>query len=105
MKLFGSCFLFLMILIPCVDAKYVYPEGATTTTERKINRRIYNYDADDDGKLSLEEYQSFRKVRTRNDRRMERRARKKGKYVAPDEVFKRMDRVSFSCRHRAFLFI
>lgn len=74
------------------EAKYVYPEGATTTTERKVNRRINNYDADKDGDLSLEEYKNFRAVRTRDDRRMERRARKTGNYVSPEDAFNAMDK-------------
>lgn len=91
MKCWGYCILLVLFSFVEVEAKYSYPEGAVTTTERKVNRRIRNYDADKDGELSLEEYQNFRKVRTRDDRRMERRAKKKGVYVSPDEVFKQMD--------------
>ena len=87
------CFLFLLAFIgENVEAKYVYPEGSTTTTERKVNRRVNNYDADSDGVLSLQEYQDFRKVRTRDDRRMERRAKKKGTYVSPEDAFAVMDK-------------
>lgn len=87
------CFLFLLAFIGGnVEAKYVYPEGSTTTTERKVNRRVNNYDADSDGVLSLQEYQDFRKVRTRDDRRMERRAKKKGTYVSPEDAFAVMDK-------------
>ena len=87
------CFLFLLAFIgENVEAKYVYPEGSTTTIERKVNRRVNNYDADSDGVLSLQEYQDFRKVRTRDDRRMERRAKKKGTYVSPEDAFAVMDK-------------
>lgn len=73
------------------EGKYNYPEGATTTTERRVNRRIRNYDNNDDGSLTLQEYEDFRKVRTREDRRIERRAKKKGIYITPEEAFKLMD--------------
>ena len=86
-----KCVLLLILFAVEVEAKYVYPEGATTTTERKVNRRIRNYDTNHDGELSFEEYQNFRKVRTRDDRRMDRRAKKKGTYLSPEDVFKKMD--------------
>lgn len=89
--LLSVCSVLFSLLISDVEAKYVYPEGVTTTTERKINRRIRNYDADKDGDLSLEEYQNFRMIRTRDDRRMERRARKNGTYISPEDMFKKMD--------------
>ncbi len=74
-----------------VCAKYVYPAGATTTTERKVNRRINRYDADKDGELSLEEYEKYREVKTRDERRQERRAKKDGTYISPEETFRAMD--------------
>lgn len=82
----------LMLSAGVIQAKYKYPEGATTTTERRVNRAIRNYDADQDGGLSLEEFQEKRKLRTRDDRRMERRARKNGTYLSPEEQFKLMDK-------------
>ena len=91
MKCWGYCILLILFSFVEVEAKYSYPEGAVTTTERKVNRRIRNYDANQDGELSLEEYQNFRKVRTRDDRRMERRAKKKGVYVSPEDAFNKMD--------------
>ena len=92
MKISDCLFLSVLLLSFAAEAKYVYPEGATTTTERKVNRRINNYDADKDGDLSLEEYKNFCAVRTRDDRRMERRARKNGSYLSPEETFKAMDK-------------
>jgi len=91
MKFFVYIFLLCMSLQTVVCAKYVYPEGSSTTTERKINRRLKNYDTDKNDEFSLEEYKNFRTVRTRDDRRIERRAKKKGTYVSPDEEFKKMD--------------
>ena len=92
MRLSVCFFCLLAFMCGNVNAKYVYPEGSTTTTERKINRRVKNYDADSDGELSLQEYQDFRKIRTRDDRRMERRAKKKGTYVSPEDAFVVMDK-------------
>ena len=66
--------------------------GTIINNESEISIKLSNkYDVDKDGDLSLEEYQNFRMVRTRDDRRMERRARKNGTYVSPEDVFKRMD--------------
>lgn len=92
MKIMSVLLLPVLLLSFGAEAKYVYPEGATTTTERKVNRRINNYDADQDGELSLEEYKKFREVRTRDDRRMERRAKKDGSYVSPEDAFRAMDK-------------
>jgi len=75
-----------------VTAKYVYPEGSTTTTERRVNRRMKRYDTDSNEELSLKEYENYREPRTRDERRMERRAKKKGTYVSPEDAFKQMDK-------------
>ena len=53
-----------------VTAKYVYPEGSTTTTERRVNRRMKRYDTDSNEELSLKEYENYREPRTRDERRM-----------------------------------
>lgn len=81
----------MFIFSVSVEAKYVYPEGATTTSERRVNRRIKKYDTDQDGGLTFDEYQKYREVRTRDERRMERRAKKKGTYVSPRDAFDAMD--------------
>ncbi len=82
----------LLVCIGSAEAKYKYPEGATTTTERRVNRAMRNYDTDQDGGLSLDEFQEKRKLRTREDRRIERKARKSGSYLSPEEQFKLMDK-------------
>jgi len=74
------------------EAKYVYPKGATTTTERRVNRRFKNYDLDGEAGLSLAEYKKFRAVRTVDDRQRERKAKHDGTYVSSDEAFKLMDK-------------
>ena len=73
------------------DAKYKYPEGAKTMTERKVDRRMKRYSSDNEKGLSLEEYEKFREVRTVDERRQEHRAKKKGYYISPEEEFKLID--------------
>ena len=91
--LFSLAMLFLGAIV--ADAKYKYPEGATTATERRINRRLKHYGQEDEegvNVMTLEEYQEFRRPRTVDDRRQEQWAKKRGNYVSPEEAFKEMDK-------------
>ena len=81
-----SCFIFSI-----AEAKYVYPKGAKTGTERRVDKRMKRYDSDGDGELSFEDYLRYREPRTREERRVERREKKKGTYVSPQEAFTKMD--------------
>lgn len=77
------------------DAKYKYPEGATTATERRINRRLKHYgQEDDEGEkyMTFEEYKAYRTPRTVDERRQEQWAKKRGTYVSPEDAFKAMDK-------------
>ena len=60
-----------------VMAKYVYPAGSTTTTERKVTRRMKRYDINADEQISLEEYKKYREPKTFEERQLERRDKKK----------------------------
>ena len=91
MKYFLSLLAVCFMVSKVVEAKYKYPEGATTTTERRINRRMNRYDTDKDGEITLEDYKNYRQPRTRDERRMERRAKNHGTYVSPEDAFKAMD--------------
>lgn len=86
-------FLIALLMFFDVDvmAKYVYPAGSTTTTERRVNRRIKRYDSNEDEKLTFEEYKKYREPKTFEERQLERRAKKKGTYISPAEAFKEMD--------------
>lgn len=83
--------LFFVGIVAEGDAKYKYPEGAITRTERRINRMLRRYDSDGDGSLTLEDYERYREPRTLEERRLERRAIKKGTYVSPLDAFLEMD--------------
>ncbi len=92
MKKIFLAFLAMVCMIPTEGhTKYKQPEGVPTQIERDVNRRFRNYGKEEEGVLTLEEYQEFRQVRTREDRRQERQARKKGTYVSPEDAFKAMD--------------
>lgn len=73
------------------EAKYTYPKDVPTGTERMVNRRMRNYDKDGTEGMSLEEYQDYRKTRTYYERQQERRAKRDGSYVSPEDAFKQMD--------------
>lgn len=81
-----SCFIFSV-----AEAKYVYPKGAKTETEQRVDRRMKRYDSNGDGELTFDDYLKYREPRTREERRMERRAKKKGTYVSPQDAFIKMD--------------
>ena len=92
MKKIFLAFLAMACMIPTEGhTKYKQSEGVPTQIERDVNRRFRNYGKEEEGVLTLEEYQEFRQVRTREDRRQERQARKKGTYVSPEDAFKAMD--------------
>ena len=91
MKL-GLLLLACFFMFSTVEAKYKYPAGAKTTTERKVDRRMNRYASDKEKGLSLEEYEKFREARTVDERRQEHYAKKKGTYVSPEEAFKQMDK-------------
>jgi len=77
------------------DAKYKYPEGATTATERRINRRLKHYgQEDDEGEkyMTLDEYREYRTPKTVDERRHEQWAKRKGTYVFPEDAFNAMDK-------------
>ena len=88
---------FWLSLLACVfvfstvEAKYKYPEGAKTTTERKVDRRMKRYSSDQEEGLSLADYEKYREPRTIDERRQERRAKKNGTYISPEEAFNQMD--------------
>ena len=54
--------------------------------------QMREYDKNDDGQLSLEEYESRFENLTREDRRNIRRNKKNGTYKTPEEQFKEMDK-------------
>lgn len=81
----------VLVLSP-VEAKYKYPEGVKTAAERALEYDIKKYSTGEKGGLSLEDYKNYKQVRTRDDRRQERRAKKKGTYVSPEDAFKQIDK-------------
>lgn len=86
----------LLLAMLCVasgicEAKYTYSKGFPTGTERKVDWRMRNYDKDGIAGMSLEEYQDFRKARTYYERQLERRAKRDGSYVSPEDAFKQVD--------------
>ena len=91
MKVQSLVIVALLAMVAAAEAKYVYPEGSSTTSERRVNRRMKNYDLDKNDTLSLEEYQKYREVRTVDERRQERRAKRKGTYISPEDAFQMMD--------------
>ena len=94
-KLFLLSLAVLFLGAIVADAKYKYPEGATTATERRINKRLKHYgQEDDEGEkfMTLEEYEEYRMPRTVDERRQEQWAKRKGNYVSPQDAFKAMDK-------------
>jgi len=86
--------LILLLFIGIVsegNAKYKYPEGAITRTERRVNHIMQRYDTDHKGYLTLDEYLSYREPRTVEERRLERRAIKEGTYISPLDAFLDID--------------
>lgn len=74
--------------------KYTFPEGMSvkTRSEEIASYQMREYDKNQDGQLSLEEYESRFDNLTREDRRNIRRNKKKGTYKTPEEQFKEMDK-------------
>ena len=75
-------------------AKYTFPEGmpVQSRSEEIAAYQLREYDKDNDGKLSLEEFENRFDNLTREDRRNIRRNKKKGIYKTPEEQFKEMDK-------------
>ena len=91
-KIFIALLAGLYLLPVMAEAKYRQPEGIPSQEERNVNRRLRNYGKEEEGSLTLDEYKQFRQVRTVEDRREERRAKKRGTYVSPEDAFKAMDK-------------
>ena len=91
-KIFIALLAGLYLLPIAVEAKYRLPDGIPNQEERNVSRRLRNYGKEEEGTLTLDEYKQFRQVRTVEDRREERRAKKRGTYVSPEDAFKAMDK-------------
>ena len=91
--MFKIILIIVFMLLGTIDssAKYKYPQGATTTTERRVNRIIRKYSSENNGSMTLEDYEKYRQPRTVEERRLERQAKRKGTYVAPKDAFLIMD--------------
>lgn len=75
-----------------VLAKYNPPANYITNSQKTAMYQMNMYDADQDGRLSLEEFSGKAKVaETRETRRQKRQAKKEGVYQEPDEQFKTID--------------
>ena len=83
--------LFVAFFVCEAEAKYNAPEGIVSRSDKIANWQLDELDTDKDGKLSLDEFK--RKVDNygREERRNVRRAKKKGKYMSPEQQFKAAD--------------
>lgn len=73
-------------------AKYNPPANYITNSQKTAMYQLNMYDADNDGRLSREEFGAKSRVQeTRETRRQIRKAKKEGVYQAPDEQFDTID--------------
>ena len=54
------CLLLFCFIFSVAEARYVYPKGAKTETEQRVDRRMKRYDSNGDGELSFEDYLKYR---------------------------------------------
>lgn len=74
------------------DAKYNPPTNYITNSQKTAMYQLNMYDADNDGRLSREEFGAKSNVKeTRETRRQIRKAKKEGVYQAPEEQFDTID--------------
>lgn len=74
------------------EAKFNPPANYITNSQKIAMYQMNMYDADQDGKLSPEEFGNKSQVaNTRETKRQIRQAKKAGIYQAPDEQFKTID--------------
>lgn len=74
------------------DAKYNPPANYITNSQKTAMYQLNMYDADNDGRLSREEFGAKSNVKeTRETRRQIRKAKKEGVYQAPDQQFDTID--------------
>ncbi len=81
------------ILATCnAEAKFNPPSDYITNSQRAAMYQMNLYDADHDGRLSVEEFNNKTQApQSRDTRRQIRKAKKSGIYQAPDEQFKTID--------------
>ena len=81
-----------MLAVCDAEAKYNPPANYITNSQKIAMYQMNMYDADNDGKLTPEEFKNKSQVaNTRETRRQVRRAKKEGIYQEPDEQFKTID--------------
>ena len=82
----------LVVFSAGAEAKFNPPDNYITGSEKTALLQISKYDTDNDGRLSVEEFEQKKNAKvTRETRKQIRQARRSGTYQEPNEQFQTID--------------